>query len=512
MVQFRRRAIFNLEVVKSITSGSIPGIRRTLTIIWNIFCAVRFLVNPSDESAHVLARPFPNNPTDPSSGYPLLNLRAASKERIFLGVPIFMKTLFVSVVVCFFSVGCPFFASAWTTVQKQHSDRDMYCLGSWKRLTVLWGWSHQAEIDLDESSIQNCIAANKRVKLLGGNACTFGSPREWLESLSNGAYTVIRCDILQPGMYWKVWGRDFHCLRLGESYRTWAAQAGHDIAGINWNVPEHETSMILQKLLSCAEKNIAVVNCTSATISSVESFMVTILWCMEAPNTTARIAVRGHIVSTTRSSDCTVLDTKSVTAVMALQVGQDDSTRREMTLPNRTAFALAKLSSWCSQRRPLERLFKWNGVGEVLLVEETPTKQSSSWSYRLLEGLTSNVFVLYPNGVLRTTDQGVLLGYARHLVIESAVRLGMTVDTSTPIDIDESEHWQEVFLSSAVKIITPVDRILVRTSHTADMDNESFGDLWSCPNDSLPDKAGNVVAKIYRDILTYHVFSHLAAS
>jgi hypothetical protein len=72
----------------------------------------------------------------------------------------------------------------------------------------------------------------------------------------------------------------------------------------------------------------------------------------------------------------------------------------------------AKLSSWCRIRRPLEDQLKDEHVGEVIL-----TRQDDKNNIELLEGLTSNLFVLYRNGTLRTPDEGVLGGCARNQVV-----------------------------------------------------------------------------------------------
>jgi len=70
--------------------------------------------------------------------------------------------------------------------------------------------------------------------------------------------------------------------------------------------------------------------------------------------------------------------------------------------------AKAKDSEWVRQRKAWESS-KPAGVNEVLLV--TPEGQ-------LLEGLTSNFFVLDSQGAVVTADEGVLNGTVRELVLE----------------------------------------------------------------------------------------------
>ena len=90
--------------------------------------------------------------------------------------------------------------------------------------------------------------------------------------------------------------------------------------------------------------------------------------------------------------------------------------------------ANAKISSWCSIRKPLEDPSRYkipdSNIGEVLLVTQDENKQYQDEedfinSLSILEGLTSNLFVIDKDGTIRTAPVGkVLLGYARHLVKE----------------------------------------------------------------------------------------------
>jgi len=98
-------------------------------------------------------------------------------------------------------------------------------------------------------------------------------------------------------------------------------------------------------------------------------------------------------------------------------------------------------------------------VDEVLLVDESPSDHNVN--PQLLEGLTSNLFVVYPNKVIRTAGDGVLHGYARHVVTQAAIEKGWTVDTTTPIRLGEANQWQQVFLTSAIRLVVPVERVLV---------------------------------------------------
>lgn len=73
--------------------------------------------------------------------------------------------------------------------------------------------------------------------------------------------------------------------------------------------------------------------------------------------------------------------------------------------------AKAKDSEWVRQRKAWED-GKPADVNEVLLVSQ---------GGQLLEGLTSNFFVLGPGGEVQTAEEGVLSGTVRELILEVRV-------------------------------------------------------------------------------------------
>lgn len=74
------------------------------------------------------------------------------------------------------------------------------------------------------------------------------------------------------------------------------------------------------------------------------------------------------------------------------------------------------------------------------------------------QGLTSNCFFVYDNMVLKTPAQDVLLGYARHRVIQTATAMGWRVELG-PVSLDEAAEWRLVFLTSAIRLVQPVQTI-----------------------------------------------------
>ncbi len=165
--------------------------------------------------------------------------------------------------------------------------------------------------------------------------------------------------------------------------------------------------------------------------------------------------------------------------------------------PFQTIGASAKVSSWCHQRRPLEDPNRYkpsgSGVEEVLLLrqskesvgdDDTSHRNEESaandfiTSLEILEGLTSNLFVIYKDKTVRTAPIGsVLSGYARQLVIEElgdkstssadsscrGIIEGLVLDDINPPTVEDAMRglWSEVFVTSAIRLITPVNRVLI---------------------------------------------------
>jgi len=361
------------------------------------------------------------------------------------------------------------------------------------------------------------------------------SPRLWLESSpskNGGAYTVMRCDHLSScgslqrgrrgggGGEWKVWGRDFHLHRLRESMRALLPPDGKKnsatIARTNDIAIEQavqETECLMDRLLSAAVEEFDLKQQTMdihesdnhpTSMTTTTVCMLTILWTLSSLHKDhgVMIRVQGHICRGASScSDGSESDGEDFpfsscnpdpwTAVVATV------STRQHPLPNRQPHPYAKLSAWCSERRPLEERFRENvycafeppcvdiqgelngrgndsdsnpitpasiAVDEIILVDESSKDGDGECSHpRLLEGLTSNLFVVYHNNVIRTAGEGVLHGYARHLVLSAVAKTNnkWTVDTTTPIRLDEADQWQEVFVTSAIRIIVPVGKILV---------------------------------------------------
>ena len=218
------------------------------------------------------------------------------------------------------------------------------------------------------------------------------------------------------------------------------------------------------------------------------TLMLTILWTPPHGNSkefnNAKPIIRAHaaFAGLTRAHGSTVDDTLFPSPISAcLAIPRDLTCEALKILPTRHSEdndsqlvgANAKISSWCRIRRPLEdpNRFKLPGsdVGEVLLVMQDKSKpnineQDFVNSLDILEGLTSNLFVIYKNGTVRTAPLSkVLSGYARNLVTEEVDEMKELILRELAPNVQDAKDglWSEVFVTSAIRLIIPVNRVLI---------------------------------------------------
>jgi hypothetical protein len=427
----------------------------------------------------------------------------------------------------------------------------------------LWGWSQQASVFYDDDDdvsnkaqprvlLEDCSSTVVTTK--EGITLDLSSPREWLEhdGSPDGAYTVIRCDGSMTGssssnrsssssrpvsetaaaisiadMDWHIWGLDFHLHRLVQSLEGCCAQSQgleadfHFVptTSLGTDTASSETRRVLDALLAQAARELSPVLSSRVALGGEHNkvicvAMVTILWFLDHnSHGTNTVRVKGHVCTSgiPVSTDPTKYDPDPIQVVLALRPSTDRSVSQ---LPSRKdSYPEAKLSAWCRRRRPLEVQFKPAGVGEVLLVDEfeyddgvhdnTPTNNEPPEApvVHLLEGLTSNLFVVYPDNVLRTAATGVLHGYARQLVLAQAPLSGLTLDF-TPIRLDESHLWLDCFVTSSVKLMAPVGKILVPVVAGEDVDgNNELKEVWSRGNVA---NSRSVWRDLYNEIMLDH--------
>ncbi len=325
---------------------------------------------------------------------------------------------------------------------------------------TLLSWSRQAEI-------QETSEIDPPVKLiefsddaeLGQNNCTLDlqSPRKWLEYYEmedgqEGAYTVMRCDFYPSMNRWSLWGVPFHMERLMNSFRSLAMISSDDRfrredLSIAINATNHVLKTLLNEAGQCQETS-------DSPSESAITVMITILW---TPTIGRRIKVRGHAFHSGEPPLAIARRYNPVPIVVSIAQRQDDNKlKKHSVLPNRYEDRPnAKVSSWCRRRIPLEDEFKKMGIGEVILTRE------SGDDVELLEGLTSNLFIVYQDGSLRTaSEEFVLGGYARRLVLDHAEKCNIRIQVG-PLRLSESAEWKEIFTTSAIKVITPVSKVVL---------------------------------------------------
>jgi hypothetical protein len=221
--------------------------------------------------------------------------------------------------------------------------------------------------------------------------------------------------------------------------------------------------------------------------------MLTLLWTPPSPspsrnNSNNAIDVKGHAYSTMKPVRQKIKNDGTYNRNPNLPVnvmvgylpssskGNDDATAQRQSqnqLPNRYEHVpQAKSSSWCRRRRPLEGIFKNNviddddTISDVILTKIVHSDgDENGVSIELLEGLTSNLFVVYEDNTIRTpATSDVLGGYVRRLIVTecAATRSGCTIEIG-PIYTNDAPLWKEVFLTSSIRLVIPVQRILIPT-------------------------------------------------
>lgn len=340
------------------------------------------------------------------------------------------------------------------------------------------------------------------------------SARGWMEHIEQcdgnlygvGAYTVIRCDAIysENKCSWKIWGLDFHMNRLCSSYRMLMKNSGidcmmdgddTDTAKSCEKESKQQTDDMMTALLDAAAISLLQEDLTKQKHEDEElsrTLMLTILWTppkaydnksKECNNVKPIIRAHAAFAGVTRAHGGTIDDTLFPSPISACLAIPSDLTSQALKMfPHRHSEDIndsqlvgadAKISSWCRIRRPLEdRRFKLpgSGVGEVLLVMQDQSKPTNSDkldfinSLDILEGLTSNLFVIHKDGTVRTAPLSkVLSGYARHLVKEELDEVKeLTLDESAPNVHDAKDGlWSEVFVTSAIRLIIPVNKVLM---------------------------------------------------
>jgi Amino-transferase class IV len=348
---------------------------------------------------------------------------------------------------------------------------------------------------------------------------------EWIESMEGrgldeggaGAYDTMRCDLIiatgtngDEEQRHSCWGEDYHLDRLQNSYLSLLdASARNRLPQDALESAREESILLLHALINEAKASSEMRKHTSYFMQLdnaqgrtwVQILKLTLLWSLpktkdQTPEAMPLIIVRGHASSNGRIVPIFEPVQSIVVTVAILNSRQPQG---YASLPTRFQNPRSKVASWCKQRKLMDNAetFKPAGVSEVLMVRTTKEESIGEGeikytSLELLEGMTSNVFVVYKDGTLRTADDGVLFGYVRHLVLESAAKCHLQVDVSRPIALQDAVDgkWSEVFITSSSRLIYPVSRILLplrygtpssKTKRDNHSEWERFVEFWRDP-------------------------------
>ena len=295
-----------------------------------------------------------------------------------------------------------------------------------------------------------------------------------------GAYTVMRCDFSPASNRWKTWGQDFHLQRLATSINLLEDSSGCDQLELPISKALETTRLVMDCLQDRIVHDLGP-KLTKEKNSSVLTTMLTCLWTLRGKE----LKVSGHIFSTGVVVDPKSYDPTPGTAVVA----KPASATKDPLLPARLGEKVrAKSSSWCRRRRPLEDLFKKDGVSEVLLT------QQNGKDILLLEGLTSNLFIGYKDGTLKTpSDRYCLPGYARHLILSCAEEENVKIEVG-PISVNDASEWQEVFVTSAIRLIAPINKIVLQQP----VSGCAAEVLWECQGS----KGGKLWKQMYSRLIS----------
>ena len=216
-------------------------------------------------------------------------------------------------------------------------------------------WSKQAVVDVDSKSPELVDSTT----LNGKEAdVDLSSPRLWLEGHPDGIYTCMRSDLFVSvgEIPWRLWGVNFHLERLKKNYRKLYSPEESAVE----KAVESSVTIAGSLLADTFGELRNVINLSDPGATCV--VMLTILWY---PREDGTIGVRGHVYTTEKAVNPRVSNLTPIKVGLALE------SKNVNSLPSRKSnHPECKQSSWCTQRRPLEEMFKTDGVEEVLLTDQ----------------------------------------------------------------------------------------------------------------------------------------------
>jgi hypothetical protein len=362
-----------------------------------------------------------------------------------------------------------------------------------------------------------------------------------------GAYDSMRGDLqlsnkasTKHNHKWFIWGQDFHIQRLQKSYLSLLQSSNKNITSCDdallasiddkLEVARVESKRILESLLYEAED---VMKYSTAEVDQgdqhdevklINMVRLTLLWSQgSVENNLQGIVVRGHACSTMCPINVygPVQPIECAIAAEIHHTFNDDIHTGFETTGNMTQSMIptvqnsipsryqnnpqSKVAAWTRIRKTLEdpERYKPSGVSEVLMVRAMTNEDSRTTEIVLLEGLSSNVFIVYKDGTLRTAVNGVLHGYVRQLVLDCASTMdGLRIDLKQPIRLEDVNEWHEAFITSSTRLLYPISKIIIQ-HHLSNGETE-FRDFWCDPVMAISNGSNHNVPiwqKIYDSIM-----------
>jgi hypothetical protein len=373
-----------------------------------------------------------------------------------------------------------------------------------------YGWCCTASINKESSSadVEHVSGYGESVdspfRLLGDKRFDLTRSPDWMEFIERsehrmndeggaGAYDTLRCDLIlqsDPENKWRIWGKPFHVNRLQNSFLSLINHGQVDPAT---RIPETDKALaaacelsnsIFETLLAEAEAS-KLLNVREEEQSPLEDVLVqlvrlSLLWSpsSQGPDNTNKhdIVVRGHACCSAKPMQVhRPVDPITVTIAALAGHDKEHSVTVDTSLPTRVRDPQYKVASWTRLRKKMENpaTYMPTGVSEVLMVRPSPV----NGDLEVLEGLSSNLFVVYKDGTIRTAQDSVLYGYVRHLVLECAETCGLQLEPR-PIMLHDATAglWQEAFITSSSRLIYPISKILMHGDNQKD-----FNEVWHDP-------------------------------
>ena len=361
-----------------------------------------------------------------------------------------------------------------------------------------------ADGDIRTEAISGCGTDCAPVRPIRDRLFDLTKSTDWMEFLEDqegrlhdqggaGAYDSMRCDILlPPGITQpRVWGEKHHLERLVKSYKSLVhakneiktgrgmSAAIDKVDRIVFDKALEESRLAIHRLVSDAESSVLCAYPKLNQDTVINLIRLTLLWSPPQSEHSSKIVVRGHACSSCKPLKIHTSPDPIVCTIAAH--GQKNGVAKvDKSLPTRFSNPENKIASWCRIRKEMETsdTYKPPGVSEVLMVRPRKDEHGEE-RLELLEGLSSNVFVLYKDGALRTATDGVLNGFVRHLVLESAKESGLFFDPR-PIFLHQSDEWEEAFITSSSRLIYPISKILIPNDEDASPATKetAFTEIW----------------------------------